>query len=94
VDDSLRQLRLCGALLVALMAAGTVGFWVTGPDRGPAEAFYLTLVVLTTVGMEAAEGPQRGVATVLMVGGIFTTLYAAGTLVAFVYGSDPISTVA
>lgn len=57
---------------------------VADPEHSFFHAFYLTLVVLTTVGMEAAKGDERIVATVLMIGGIFTTIYAAGTLVTFI----------
>ncbi len=86
--DPLRHLKTCGWLLVGLLAFGTFGFVLADPDHSLFHAFYLTLIVLTTVGMEAAEGDERIVAIILMVGGIFTTIYAAGTLVAFLIDGD------
>lgn len=85
---SLRHLKTCGWLLIGLLATGTIGFVLADPDHSLFHAFYLTLIVLTTVGMEAAEGDERIVAVILMIGGIFTTIYAAGTLVAFIIDGD------
>ncbi|MCB1230398.1 MAG: potassium channel protein [Verrucomicrobiae bacterium] len=75
-------------LLFALIAIGTIGFVVADPEHSLFHAFYLTLIVLTTVGMEAAEGHERIVASILMIGGIFTTIYAAGTLVTFIVDGE------
>ena len=84
IPDTLRHLRLCGWLLISLVAFGTIGFLIADQDHSLFHSFYLTLVVLTTVGMEPAEGNEKVVAVALMIGGIFTTLYAAGTLVSFI----------
>ena len=61
---------------------------IADPEHSFFHAFYLTLIVLTTVGMEAAEGKERIVASILMIGGIFTTIYAAGTLVTFMVDGE------
>ncbi|MGB3118127.1 MAG: NAD-binding protein [Verrucomicrobiales bacterium] len=84
IPDTLRHLRLCGWLLISLVAFGTIGFLIADQDHSLFHSFCLTLVVLTTVGMEPAEGNEKVVAVALMIGGIFTTLYAAGTLVSFI----------
>lgn len=49
---------------------------------------YLTVTILTTVGMEPATEAEKPMALVLMVSGIFTTIYAAGNLVAYVVGGE------
>ncbi len=86
--QSLRHLKLCGWLLFILIGGGTLGFYLTDQEHSLFHAFYLTIIILTTVGMEAAEGPERVVALFLMVGGIFTTIYAAGNLVAFIIDGE------
>lgn len=69
---------------MGLTFAGTLGLMVTG-DRGLFDALYLTVVILTTVGMEApTTGADRAWALLLMVGGIGTVLYATGQMVSFV----------
>jgi voltage-gated potassium channel len=71
-------------ILVGLTAVGTLGLMVTG-DRGLFDAVYLTVVILTTVGMEApTNGAERVWALALMLGGIGTVLYATGQMVSFV----------
>jgi len=72
------------AILVVLTAVGTLGLMVTG-DRGVFDALYLTVVILTTVGMDApVTGAERAWALLLMIGGIGTVLYATGQMVSFV----------
>ena len=50
IPDTLRHLRLCGWLLISLVAFGTIGFLIADQDHSLFHSFYLTLVVLTTVG--------------------------------------------
>lgn len=83
-----RQLRISIALIVLLVLAGTVGFYWIGEEHTIFESLYLTVIILTTVGMEAAQENERPVALLLMIAGIFTTIYAAGTLVAFIIDGD------
>lgn len=67
-----------------LTAVGTLGLMLTG-DRGPFDALYLTVVILTTVGMDRPEtSADRVWSLLLMIGGIGTVLYATGQMVAFV----------
>jgi voltage-gated potassium channel len=82
-----RQLRLSVILILALVVMGTVGLHVTG-GHSWFQSLYLTTIILTTVGMEPVGGAEKPVAMLLMIGGIFTTVYAAGNLVAFVVGGE------
>lgn len=87
MSNPARQLRLSVILLVALVVAGTIGLKVTG-GHSWFQAVYLTTIILTTVGMEAVSEPEKPVALALMVAGIFTTVYAAGNLVAFAVSGE------
>jgi len=70
-------------ILVGLTAAGALSLMVVG-DRGLFESVYMTIVVLTTVGMEGpVSDAERAWAVLLMVGGIGTVLYATGQMVSF-----------
>lgn len=82
-----RQLRLSAVLLVVLVVGGTIGLRITGGGSWT-HCMYLTMSILTTVGMEAATDLEKPMAFALMVGGIFTTIYSAGNLVAFVVGGE------
>ncbi len=84
IRSSLKNLWVSVAILVGLTVAGTVGLMVVG-DRGVFEAVYLTVVILTTVGMDSpASDAEKVWALLLMVVGIGTVLYATGQLVSFV----------
>ncbi len=84
INESLRQLKISIALLVLIVTVGTLGLMVTG-DRDVFHALYMTVIILTTVGM---EGPtteaDRVLSLVLMIGGIGAALYATGNMVSFV----------
>lgn len=82
-----KQLRVSGVLLIALVIMGTVGFHFAD-GASWIHCVYLTITILTTTGMEPATDAEKPVALALMVGGIFTTVYAAGNLVAFVVGGE------
>ncbi len=87
MSNPARQLRLSVILIVALVVAGTVGLKVTG-GHSWFQSIYLTVIILTTVGMEAVGEAEKPVALALMVAGIFTTVYAAGNLVAFAVSGE------
>lgn len=87
MSSAAKQLRVSLFLILALVVAGTVGLRATG-GHSWFQALYLTTIILTTVGMEPVGEPEKPVALALMVGGIFTTVYAAGNLVAFVVGGE------
>ena len=84
MSDLGKRLRLSIFWVVSLLAAGTLGFMWTG-ERDAFHAFYLTVVILTSVGMEGAHTDgERAVALFLMLIGIGLVLYATGTLIAFI----------
>jgi voltage-gated potassium channel len=71
-------------LLVGLTLLGALGLMVTGED-GFFRSLYLSVVILTTVGMEApTSDAQRVWAMLLMVGGVGVVLFASGQMVSFV----------
>lgn len=82
-----RQLRISIILIVALVIFGTLGFRALG-DGSWVHCIYLTITILTTTGMEPATEAEKPMALALMIGGIFTMVYAAGNLVAFVVGGE------
>jgi len=87
LQEHIQHLRFCVYMLLALILTGTIGLRMTG-EHSWFDAVYLTTIILTTVGMESATGAERPIALFLMLGGIFTTIYAAGNVVAFVASGD------
>lgn len=81
------QLRLSAFLVVVLFVGGTVGLHATG-GHSWVHCIYLTISILTTTGMESAAEEEKPMCVALMVGGIFTMVYAAGNLVAFFVGGE------
>ena len=82
--DSLQRIGLSVALLVALVVIGAAGL-VLLSDRTFFEALYLTVVILTTVGMEGpANDVERAWSLFLMIAGVGTVIYATGQVVSFV----------
>jgi voltage-gated potassium channel len=71
-------------MFVFIIVAGTLGLMVTG-DRDVFHALYMTMVILTTVGMEGPTNEADRVwSLVLMICGIGAILYASGYMVSFV----------
>jgi len=90
--DTRRKLIVSVVVLIALLVVGAAGFYLLGDGRTPFQALYVTVVILTTVGMKEGsvqlnEGEQVW-AIVLMLVGISTALYVAGNLVAFIIEGD------
>ena len=84
ISGSFRQIKLSVLLLVVLTLVGALGLMVTGDD-GFFRSLYLSVVILTTVGMEApASDGQRAWALVLMVGGVGVVLFVTGQMISFV----------
>jgi len=87
-----RRLFMSLGMLNALLVVGTAGFWLLGNGRNLFESIYLTVVILTTVGMK--EGGQhlsqieQAWAMMLMLVGISAVLYAGGILVAFLIDGE------
>ena len=81
-----KRLWMCFVVLASLYALGTAGYIVLG-HRSAFESFYITTVILTTVGMKDSGDPlslaEQLWTTILMVAGIGTVLYAMGNVVAF-----------
>ena len=81
---SLKNLWLSAALLLGLVIVGAAGLVVLG-GRSVFEAFYLTVVILTTVGMEGPNNDaERAWGLFLMIAGVGTVIYATGQVVSFV----------
>ena len=89
--DKKQHFILCLMALVALVVVGTAGFRVFG-GRSFFESLYLTVVILTTVGMKESDQPltdaEQGWAIVLMLVGVGAVLYASVALVAFLIDGD------
>ncbi len=69
---------------MGLTLLGAVGLMITGDDSF-FRSLYLSVIILTTVGMEApTSDSQRVWALLLMIGGVGTVLYATGHMVSFV----------
>lgn len=83
MSDLSRQLRLSILWVALLLAVGTLGFTWLG-NRDVFHALYLTVVILTTVGMEgAATDGERALSLFLMLVGVGLVLYATGMMIAF-----------
>jgi len=90
LQQAKRKLYVSLVLFAGLLIFGTCGFYIadhldaTPGGRTLVEAFYFTLVVLTTVGMEGpVSDMERYFAIFLMLVGIFLVAAAASNLVAF-----------
>ena len=79
-------------VLVLLLLVGTAGFRFIGEQRSLFEAVYLTVLILTTVGMKGASielsRPEQVWALILMMTGISAVLYLGSILVAFFINGD------
>ncbi len=81
---TMKNLWLSAALLLGLVVVGAIGLMILG-DRSAFDAFYLTVVILTTVGMEGpANDAERAWGLFLMIAGVGTVIYATGQVVSFV----------
>jgi len=70
--------------LLLVTTVGTLGLMVTG-ERDVFHALYMTMIILTTVGMEGpVNEADRVWSLLLMIGGIGAALYATGNMVSFV----------
>jgi voltage-gated potassium channel len=80
------KLRVSLVAIATLFLIGTLGYVLIG-GRDLFESFYVTVVVLTTVGMKETglplSLPEQWWTIFLMIAGIGTVLYATGNVVAF-----------
>lgn len=81
-----RILALIGILL-AIILAGTLGFALL-EDQGALDAFFTSVVLISTVGMGSAPETAGGkiLAVILIAGGMGTLLYAFGVVIEFLVG--------
>lgn len=80
-DDPWRRVRLGVALLVAVMAIGTLGYVVLG--LGALDALYQTVTTISTVGFREVGEPTtafKWFTIVLVLGGVGTALYTLSVL--------------
>ena len=92
LTDKHRKLKVSLVVLVLLLGVGAAGFRLLGDHRSVFDAVYLTVVILTTVGMKdsslALNQLEQTWALVLMMLGISTVLYVGSILVAFFIDGD------
>ena len=90
--SSWRQLKVSLVLLAAVLITGTLGFYLLGDSRGVLESVYLTVMIVTTVGLKDQyphfNDAESAWALVIMLVGVATALYATGNLVAFLIGGE------
>ena len=81
-----RILALSG-VLVAIAAAGTVGFAIL-EDIGFLDSLFTTVVLISTVGMGTAPVTTGGkiLAMLVIAGGVGTLVYAVGMIIEFLVG--------
>lgn len=86
LNSTRNQMRLSMCLLVLLFIIGTAGYVLIG-GRSLFEALYITVVILTTVGLkeggEQLSNAELAWSMVLMLVGIGTVLYTTSIVVAF-----------
>ena len=91
-ESTRRQLQVSLGLLVLVLVTGTTGFLLLGDSRGWMEAVYLTVMIVTTVGLKDQyplfNEAENVWALLVMLVGVVTALYAAGNLVAFLIGGE------
>ena len=91
-SSSRRHVRASLGLLAGVLIAGTLGFYLLGDSRGVLESVYLTVMIVTTVGLKDQyprfNDAESAWSLVIMLGGVATVLYATGNLVAFLIGGE------
>jgi voltage-gated potassium channel len=80
--ESLRRAAWAGVLFLVVLAAGTIAFVVVDDER-LFEAFYRTVITVSTAGLVAAPvgTAARVLTAVLVVGGVAIFLYVFGLLI-------------
>lgn len=90
--ESLKQFKASLVVIVFVLVAGSLGFYLLGNSRSLFECFYLTMMIVTTLGLKEQfprfnEAESIWSLLVMMVG-ILTALYAASNLTAFFAGGE------
>lgn len=79
----------------ALIACGTLGYYLLEDDYSLFDALYMTVTTITTVGfgeVHALSTTGRAFTIILMLGGVFTLFYAAGAVIQAVVSGELQST--
>ncbi len=75
-----RRLRIAAAMVVVVVIVGVVGFMITD-DLGVFDAFYFTVITISTVGFNEPAGgfshAGRALALFLVIGGVGSLFYTA-----------------
>ena len=84
LSDPLFRLRLGALLLTLLFVAGTVGYAVL-EDLSVFDAFYMTLITISTVGFQEIGGElssaSRGLTACLIVAGLLLVAFSTGSFI-------------
>jgi voltage-gated potassium channel len=86
-----RRVVLLLLVPLALVVAGTLGYYFLEPSYSLFDAFYMTVITLTTVGYEEVHplGPRgRWFTILLLLGGVFAFFYTATELLRAVVGGE------
>ncbi len=90
--SSRRQLKASLGLLAGVLITGTLGFYLLGDSRRLLESVYLTVMIVTTVGLKdqypSFNDAESVWSLVVMLVGVAAALYATGNLVAFLIGGE------
>ncbi|MHB1411921.1 MAG: potassium channel family protein [Thermoleophilia bacterium] len=80
----IKRIFVLVTILVVIAAAGTAGFALT-EGYGPLDAFFTTVVLISTVGLGTAPASAAGkvLAIVLIIVGVGTLVYAFSTVIEF-----------
>ena len=90
VLDQIRHLKMALAILAAVIVLGTLGY-VTIEGWDPLDAFYMTIITVTTVGFKEVHDPSPAgklltIAVILC--GVGTAGYSVGVLVRALIGGE------
>ena len=73
-SSSRRHVRASLGLLAGVLIAGTLGFYLLGDSRGVLESVYLTVMIVTTVGLKDQyprfNDAESAWSLVIMLGGL------------------------
>jgi voltage-gated potassium channel len=87
-----RRFLFLAAIAVALVVAGTLGYWLIEPGYSLFDALYMTVITLTTVGYGEIPYPLsragRWFTIVLLLVGVFTLFFTATEIVRAVVGGE------
>ncbi len=94
MQDLTRQLTVSFIALLIVLAFGSVGYYMIGDGRWAfSDCVYMTLVIVTTLGLESLEGwestpDSRLFTSILLIAGIGTFLYFISSFTALILEND------